>query len=337
MSNHDDPPSEPASSFRQQVHASEIKLPGFWHHDPSLWFVLVEAEFAKRHITSQQTKYHHVLTSLSSSVMAEVRDIVISPPLSDPYDYLKQQLIKRLSESQQHRLRQLLTTEELGDRTPTQFLRRMYQLLGDESSALDESILRELFLQRLPQTVRMILSASATVPLQELSELADRIMEATPPFVNTLSTASTLPTLNVPPTPELPPPVISSTTTTAPSCPSCSSLRDEVQRLSALVQSMTLSSANLTNPTQVNPSHPPFTSLLHKEIDFLRAQVAAVSSHRTTRSFHRNRSPSPYYRRRSPHRSPHRHQLCWYHATFGNAATKCEEPCIFQGNPGTSN
>ncbi|XP_064469742.1 uncharacterized protein LOC135384471 [Ornithodoros turicata] len=152
--------------------------------------------------------------------MAEIRDIVINPPSSNPYDKLKEQLIKRLSESQQQRLRQLLTTEELGDRTPTQFLRRMYQLLGDESSALDESILKELFPQRLPQTVRMILSASASVPLRELSELVDRIMEATPSFVNHIPTTHTH-------SPTPPPTLVDPYSVCA--------LREEVQRLRSLV------------------------------------------------------------------------------------------------------
>ncbi|XP_064463464.1 uncharacterized protein LOC135374432 [Ornithodoros turicata] len=251
--------------------------------------------------------------------MAEVRDIVINPPSSNPYDKLKEQLIKRLSESQQQRLRQLLTTEELGDRTPTQFLRRLYQLLGDESSALDESILKELFLQRLPQTVRMILSASASVPLRELSELVDRIMEATPSFVNHIPTT---PTHSPTPPPTLVDPY------------SECALREEVQRLRSLVQSLTITS----EPRQPTPTVS--TSQLQDEIEFRRAQVSAISRRPPStghRLFHpsRPRSPSPRYR--FPSRRRPQFQLCWYHARFGKATNKCEEPCVFQGNAGTDN
>ena len=61
----------------------------------------------------------------------------------------------------------------------------MQQLLGDTPGLTDSSFLRELFLQRLPANVRMVLaSASNTVPLTELAQLADRIVEVATPSVS---------------------------------------------------------------------------------------------------------------------------------------------------------
>ena len=55
----------------------------------------------------------------------------------------------------------------------------MQQLLGDRSSATDEAFLRELFVQRLPANVRMVLaSTSDTISVGGLAELADKIMDA---------------------------------------------------------------------------------------------------------------------------------------------------------------
>lgn len=55
----------------------------------------------------------------------------------------------------------------------------MHQLLGDEAPLIDSSFLCELFLQRLPSNVRMVLaSATETTSLEELATLADRVMEA---------------------------------------------------------------------------------------------------------------------------------------------------------------
>ena len=60
------------------------------------------------------------------------------------------------------------------DRTPTQSLCRMNQLLGDKALTLDKSFLRELFLQRLPAPVRMVLAVTPeATSLDELATLAD--------------------------------------------------------------------------------------------------------------------------------------------------------------------
>lgn len=170
------------------------RLPTFWPADPELWFAQVEQEFARRNITAQMTKFREVVTSLSSAEAMEVRDIVISPPDQEPYEHLKRELIRRTTASEQRRLQQLLTAEELGDRKPSQLLRRMTQLLGSQASLRDSSLLRELFLQRLPSDVRRILATSSNIPLDDLAELADKILDTAPPMIQ----ATTYPTSSHP-------------------------------------------------------------------------------------------------------------------------------------------
>lgn len=41
--------------------AVALKLPDFWLHDPPSWFVHVEAQFALRGISDDDTKFHHGL------------------------------------------------------------------------------------------------------------------------------------------------------------------------------------------------------------------------------------------------------------------------------------
>ena len=99
---------------------------------------------------------------LSPEVTTEIRDLILKPPEATPYQILKEQLIRRTAASEQCCLQQLFNAEELGDRKPTRLLRRMQQLLGKRASTTDSTFLRELFLQRLPPNVRMVLASTKT-------------------------------------------------------------------------------------------------------------------------------------------------------------------------------
>ena len=168
--------------------AVNIKIPPYWASDPQVWFTQVEAQFATRGISAQKTKYEYVVASLAPEIAIEVRDLILTPPVDTPYDTLKAQLIGRTAASKQKRLQLLLTAEELGDRKPSQLLRRMQQLMGDKR--IDDSLVRELFLQRLPTNVRMVLaSAGPTMGLNDLAQLADKIMEVAVPSVAALTTS----------------------------------------------------------------------------------------------------------------------------------------------------
>ncbi|XP_064475096.1 uncharacterized protein LOC135389062 [Ornithodoros turicata] len=164
-------------SSASRLSAVSMKLPPYWPADPALWFAHIESQFATRGIVSQLTKFHYVVSALSLNEAAEVRDIIMTPPTSGPYDRLKEELIRRTTASEQRRLQQLITSEELGNRKPSQLLRRMQQLLGDRATSLDASIVRELFLQRLPSNVRLILTSSEGITLEALAQLADKIMD----------------------------------------------------------------------------------------------------------------------------------------------------------------
>ena len=209
--------------------AVSIKLPPFWPTDPMVWFLQIEAQFSTRGISSQRTRFEYVITSLSPEIACEVRDLLIRPPEERPYDTLKAELIKRTAASEQRKLQQLLSGEELGDRKPTQLLRRMQQLLGDHQPTPDNAFLKELFFQRLPANVRMVLaSADPSTALPKLAEMADKIIEvATPPTVAATSTAvSEVAT----------PPTVAATATPVSEM---QQLREEVTRLADLVASIT--------------------------------------------------------------------------------------------------
>ncbi|CAE1255006.1 unnamed protein product [Acanthosepion pharaonis] len=76
--------------------------------------------------------------------------------------------------SDEELLRELFTHVTWGDRTPSQLLRFMRSRLGKHSMA--ESILRELWMDKLPTTITQILAPIAdNTPLDQLANSADRI------------------------------------------------------------------------------------------------------------------------------------------------------------------
>lgn len=171
-----------APAARAEVATVAFKLPPFWPHDPVVWFSQAESQFRIRGITQQQTKFDYVVTSIAPEYAVEIRDLLMSRPDHEPYNVLRRELIKRTQTSEQRRLRQLLTEEELGDRKPSQLLRRLRQLQGE--SAMDTSFLRELFVQRLPANAQMVLASTPpSMSLEALAELADRVMEVSHPVV----------------------------------------------------------------------------------------------------------------------------------------------------------
>ncbi|KAH8028843.1 hypothetical protein HPB51_019932 [Rhipicephalus microplus] len=134
-----------------------VNLPLFWPNSPSTGFLQVEAHFRLRQITSQQTRYWHLVSCLPPDVADDLADILASPHPSSPCDKLKAAIISRKSESEHSRIQQLIKATELGDRRPSQLLRRMRQLLGGPLAPQEEKLLRELFLQSLPQSMVPVL------------------------------------------------------------------------------------------------------------------------------------------------------------------------------------
>lgn len=164
---------EPAAAELSAIH---LRLPIYWPADPQIWFAQVESQFATSRITAQVQRFHRVIA-------AEIKDLILTLPANSLYGALKAQLIRRTTSTEQRSLQQLFTLEEVSDHKPSQLLPRLQQLLGGKVPTFDVALLRELFLQRLPTNVRMVLVSAAGLDLEKLAKLADSIMQVAVPTV----------------------------------------------------------------------------------------------------------------------------------------------------------
>ncbi|BHF60044.1 hypothetical protein SprV_0100300500 [Sparganum proliferum] len=188
MSSSTQQPDVPAES----VHAVHFTLPDFWQHAPELYFIRIESAFYSANITKELSKYHKLVEVLPANIISQFQPLLVKPPADAPYSALKAEILRLNAVSDRQRYHQLIKKESLGDRKPSELLRRMRTLLGDMQ--VDEKLVKEMFLERLPADVQTILaSGSQDLTLSHLAEMADRMIEVQrfqPPSVAQISTSS---------------------------------------------------------------------------------------------------------------------------------------------------
>jgi hypothetical protein len=170
------PEQPPDSTYT--VNRIGIRVPPFWSEKPAVWFAQLEGQFALSNITQDATKFYCIVSQLDNKYAAEVWDVITNPPPTGRYDRIKAELIRRLSLSEEQRVRQLVMQEEMGDRRPTQFLRHLRTLAGP---SIPSDFLRTLWTNRLPPNIQAIIATQARVALDDVAQLADKIAEVTPP------------------------------------------------------------------------------------------------------------------------------------------------------------
>ncbi|XP_054259480.1 uncharacterized protein LOC128984207 [Macrosteles quadrilineatus] len=151
-----------------------VKLPPFWADRPRLWFAQVDSQFTISGITSDDTRFHYVVSQLETRYAVQVEDIITNPPATNRYAVLCPKLIERLSTSEEECVRQLISDKDIGDRKPSQFLRHLRTLIGP--AQLQDNILRALWL-RLPINIQAIITAQNELPLDKLADIADKVIE----------------------------------------------------------------------------------------------------------------------------------------------------------------
>ncbi|XP_029636200.1 uncharacterized protein LOC115211691 [Octopus sinensis] len=152
-------------------------LPSFTG-DSGLWLAQVESHFAA-HAISPQQQLHLLYSSLPSRLATSVRDLIMSPHPDATYASVKAEILRRKTRSEESQFNELMADEQLGDRTPSQFLRHLRELSGN---AADVPLLRKIFFSRLPAHVQtMLATALESVSVDQIATMADKVLEFSRP------------------------------------------------------------------------------------------------------------------------------------------------------------
>lgn len=163
-----------------------LNIPPFIPSNTKNWFLQLQAVFACRKITSQAIKFSKVVENLPADMIDDIADLLDPIPAENPYDTLKNAIIKRTGRSDEQMLKDFFNNTHMGDRTPSQLLRYMKQQLGNNT--MSEPVLRRLWVDKLPTTMAQILAPfSDDADLEKLANMADKIHNGYNPKIQAIT------------------------------------------------------------------------------------------------------------------------------------------------------
>ena len=154
------------------IHPGQKIFQDFNKSYPSLWFTTFELRLDCWGIKSDKIKTDVLLAHLTDDVLLAVQDIISNNPT---YLLLKTKLLQHNEPSMSARVAQLLNPELLGDCKPLEILTLLKTNVARNDISND--MLKELFISRMPEKVRMSLCTMPHVSLDTLAEAADKMKE----------------------------------------------------------------------------------------------------------------------------------------------------------------
>ncbi len=115
----------------ENISAVSSKIPNPWPQNMEMWLTVIDSQFDIHGITQQQTKFHYVVGALTPDLADRLRHIICKPPSEKPYTALRKAIIKLTALTDRQRYMALMRDVELGDRSPSQFLQYLENLIGD--------------------------------------------------------------------------------------------------------------------------------------------------------------------------------------------------------------
>ena len=167
----------------EEINAVTTRLPDFSQNEPLTWFRRAETRFRLRGITQPTTKADYVLEALPEAVFRRIGPWLDKQPDEIPYDDLKTYLLKEFLPTASERARRMLLmpSQSMGDRKPSQLwdeictLSRLPEVDAVSKQNKEVDLKKEIWLQSLPNSIRVLLHNTDDKTMDELSALADDI------------------------------------------------------------------------------------------------------------------------------------------------------------------
>ena len=154
------------------VAAVAIKMLRFWPADPNTWIQQVEAQFALRNITQDDTKFYHVVAALDPPTARRLRHTIKTAPPGERYTALRGHLVSTFGLRGSDRANRVLNMPGLGDRSPSELMDEMLALAEGHEPCF---LFKQVFLNHMPPDLQLQLATQEFTDAHEFSLLADQL------------------------------------------------------------------------------------------------------------------------------------------------------------------
>ena len=162
-----------------------VKPPAFMETAVQGWFAIMEAQFHLAKISSDTTKFYHVLAALPPTTVSKLDTSVLA---SNSFAALREAVCSLYERTRSELFDQLISKVQLTGR-PSLFVRELQEIGG--KVGVGDDLVRHKLLQSLPPAIGAVLAAQRDLTLHQLGKLADELMPLFQPA--SCFTAPTLP------------------------------------------------------------------------------------------------------------------------------------------------
>ena len=159
----------------QEARAARIavKPPPFYRKSPETWFRQLESQFSLAGVTSDRTQFHHALAALPEEIACDL------DPALDRYGDLKNAILDSLRANRFLLIEEALSTMQLNDRRPAQFVADIKRRFAEVGLKADEAVIKSRLLSALPPSLRSALVAHEESDIDIFAKIADSMLAVT--------------------------------------------------------------------------------------------------------------------------------------------------------------